>query len=191
MLNAYEYGQTETDRDYRNAITHLQVMVPEHVDRMKILGVVAVTNPYWHFRNSVYYDTLEKPFLGEERASKEYYMRSITDAGIVTSCASDFPVTVPPRTMDALHLMVNRKQPGHPEMEEMGAGETISVEDGLQVLTYGGAYQNRLEKTKGSLEAGKDADFVLLDSDVLAIPKEDIYKTQVTATYICGEKVWA
>ena len=88
----------------------------------------------------MYYDTLEKPFLGEERASKEYYMRSITDAGIVTSCASDFPVTVPPRTMDALHLMVNRKQPGHPEMEEMGAGETISVEDGLQVLTYGGAY---------------------------------------------------
>ena len=191
VLNAYEYGQTETDRDYRNAITHLQVMVPEHVDRMKSLGVVAVTNPYWHFRNRVYYDTLEKPFLGEERASKEYYMRSITDAGIVTSCASDFPVTVPPRTMDALHLMVNRKQPGHPEMEEMGAGETISVEDGLQVLTYGGAYQNRLEKTKGSLEAGKDADFVLLDSDVLTIPKEDIYKTQVTATYICGEKVWA
>lgn len=118
-------------------------------------------------------------------------MRSITDAGIVTSCASDFPVTVPPRTMDALHLMVNRKQPGHPEMEEMGAGETISVEDGLQVLTYGGAYQNRLEKKKGSLEAGKDADFVLLDSDVLTIPKEDIYKTQVIATYICGEKVWA
>ena len=191
VLNAYEYGQTETDRDYRNAITHLQVMVPEHVDRMKSLGVVAVTNPYWHFRNSVYYDTLEKPFLGEERASKEYYMRSITDAGIVTSCASDFPVTVPPRTMDALHLMVNRKQPGHPEMEEMGTGETISVEDGLQVLTYGGAYQNRLEKTKGSLEAGKDADFVLLDSDVLTILKEDIYKTQVTATYIGGEKVWS
>ena len=50
VLNAYEYGQTETDRDYRNAITHLQVMVPEHVDRMKSLGVVAVTNPYWHFR---------------------------------------------------------------------------------------------------------------------------------------------
>ena len=37
----------------------------------------------------------------------------------------------------------------------------------------------------------RDADFVLLDSDVLTIPKEDIYKTQVTATYICGEKVWA
>ena len=73
----------------------------------------------------------------------------------------------------------------------MGAGEPIRAEHGLQFLTYGGPYQNRLEKTKGSLEAGKDADFVLLDSDVLTIPKEDIYKTQVTATYICGEKVWA
>lgn len=191
ILNAYEYGQSEAGRDYRNAITHLQVMVPEHVDRMKKLRVVAVTNPYWHFRNSVYYDTLELPYLGEDRASKEYYMRSITDAGIIASCASDFPVTVPPRTMDALHLMVNRKQPEHPEMEEMGDGETISVEDGLQVLTYGGAYQNRLEKTKGSIELGKDADFVLLDTDVLTIPKEEIYKTQVTATYIGGEKVWS
>lgn len=190
VLNAFEYGQTEAGRDYRNAITHLQVMVPEHVDRMKKLGVVAVTNPYWHFRNSVYYDTLELPYLGEERAANEYYMRSITDAGITASCASDFPVTVPPRTMDALHIMVNRKQPGHPEMDEMGAGETISVEDGLQVLTYGGAYQNRLEETKGAIEPGKDADFVLLDTDVLTIPKEDIYKAQVTATYIGGEKAW-
>lgn len=191
VLNAYEYGQTDETRDYRDAITHLQVMVPEHVDRMKELGVVAVTNPYWHFRNSIYYDTLESPFLGEDRASREYYMRSITDAGIVTSCASDFPVTVPPRTMDALHIMVNRKQPGHPEMEEMGTGETISVDDGLQVLTYGGAYQNRLEDSKGSLEIGKDADFVLLDTDVLTIPKEEIYKTQVTATYIGGKMVWS
>lgn len=191
VLNAYEFCQTDPDRDYRDAITHLQVMVPEHVERMKKLGVVAVTNPYWHFRNSIYYDTLEKPFLGDDRASKEYYMRSVTDAGIVASCASDFPVTVPPRTMDALHIMVNRKQPGHPEMEEMGTGETIDVQDGLQVLTYGGAYQNRLEETKGSLETGKDADFVFLDRDVITIAKEDIYKTKVTATFIGGEKVWS
>ena len=191
VLDAYEYSQTDDTRDYRNAITHLQVMTPEHVARMKSMNVVAVTNPYWHFRNGVYYDNLERPFLGEKRASEEYYMRSITAAGVVTSCASDFPVTVPPRTMDALHIMVNRKQPGCPEMEEMGKDETISVSDGLWVLTWCGAYQNRLEKTKGSLKPGMDADFVFIDKDVLSIPKEDIYRAQVTHTYIGGELVWS
>lgn len=191
ILDAYEYAQTDKRRDYRNAITHLQVMAPEQVKRMSDMKIVAVTNPYWHFKNGAYYDTLECPYLGEDRASKEYYMRTLTAAGIVASCASDFPVTVPPRPMDALHLMVNRKQPGHPEMEELGTNETISVEEGLMVLTYGGAYQNRLEESKGSLEVGKDADFVLLGRDVLEIPKEDIYKTEVVATYIGGELVWS
>lgn len=191
VLNAYEYGQTETDRDYRNAITHLQIAVPEHIERMKAMKVVAVTNPYWHFKNGTYYDNLERPFLGDERAGKEYYLNSIVKAGIVTSGASDFPVTVPPNTMTCLHLMVNRKKPGCPDMEELGCGETVDVETGLKILTYGGAYQNRLEETKGSLETGKDADFVFLDKDVLTLPKEEIYTAGVTDTYIGGKPAWS
>lgn len=189
-LNAYERAQAKQEMDYRNAITHLQVMVPEHVKRMKELNVVAVTNPYWHFKNPVYYDALEVPFLGAERASKEYYMASMKNAGIVMSQASDFPVTVPPRTMDALHIMVNRKEPGKTDMEPLGEKEELTVEEALQVLTIGGAYQNRLEGKKGSLEAGKDADFVVLDKDVLTLPKEELYTAEVKETYIAGQMVW-
>ncbi len=189
-LNAYERAQVKQEMDYRNAITHLQVMVPEHVKRMKELNVVAVTNPYWHFKNPVYYDALEVPFLGAERASKEYYMASMKNAGIVMSQASDFPVTVPPRTMDALHIMVNRKEPGKTDMEPLGEEEELTVEEALQVLTIGGAYQNRLEGKKGSLEAGKDADFVVLDKDVLTLPKEELYTAEVKETYIAGQMVW-
>lgn len=190
ILNAYEATQIKEGYAYRNAITHLQIMVPEHVERMKELGIVAVTNPYWHFKNPVYYDNLEKPFLGEERASKEYYLGSLQRAGIVMSQASDFPVTVPPRTMDSLHIMMNRKKPGDDAMEILGEAETLSVEESLQTLTYGGAYQNRLENTKGSLEPGKDADFIVLSENVFELPKEKLYTTKVKETYIDGISVW-
>ena len=83
-------------------------------------------------------------------------------------------------------MMVNRfnpetsKKPYFPE-------ECIDVESALKVLTIGGAYENFLDTKKGTICEGKDADFVVLDQDVTAIPKENIYKTKVAETWIGGE----
>lgn len=191
ILEAYEKGQNAVDsNNFRNAITHLQVMQQDQVEKMKELGIVAVVNPYWHFKNPVYYNNLEVPYLGEERASKEYLLGSLKKKGIVMSQASDFPVTVPPRTMDSLHIMVNRVEPGKKDMEPLGIEEAISVKDALDVLTIGGAYQNDLDEKKGSIEAGKDADFVVLDKDVFTMPKEELYKTNVVKTFTKGVLAW-
>lgn len=184
-LNAFEYAQKKVPGKYRNAITHLQVCQPDQPKRMKALNVVAVVNPYWHYETPLY-EPLEFPFLGKERAEHMYYVKSYLNEGIVMSQASDFPVTVPPDTMFSLHMMVNRfdpktsKKPYFPE-------ECIGVEDALKVLTIGGAYENFLEEKKGSIKAGKDADFVVLSRDVTTIPKEEIYKTKVLETWIGGE----
>ena len=114
-------------------------------------------------------------------------MKSLLDAGIVTAQASDYPVTVPPRAINSLHFMVNRKKPGDKETEALGPEECVSVEEGLRVLTWNGAYENRLESKKGSIEVGKDADFVVLDRDVLTERQEDVYKAKVLQTYIGGK----
>lgn len=184
-INAYEYAQEKVPGNYRNAITHLQVCQPDQPERMKKLGVVAVVNPYWHYETPLY-KPLELPFLGEERATHMYYVKSYLDAGIVMSQASDFPVTVPPDTMFGLHMLVNRfdpktsKEPYFPE-------ECIGIEDALKAFTMGGAYENFLEDKKGSIKVGKDADFVVLSQDVTTIPKEEIYTTKVLETWIQGE----
>ena len=188
-LNGFEYAQTKVPGTYRNAITHLQVCQPDQPKRMKALNVVAVVNPYWHYETPLY-EPLEFPFLGKERAEHMYYMKSYLDEGIVMSQASDFPVTVPPDTMFCLHMMVNRfdpktsKKPYFPE-------ECIDVEHALKILTIGGAYENFLEDKKGSILAGKDADFVVLSQDVTSMPKEEIYKTRVLETWIGGECCYA
>lgn len=184
-LNAFDVAEKEVPGEHRNAITHLQVVTPDQPKRMKDLGVVAVVNPYWHYKTPLY-EPLEFPFLGKERAEHMYYLKSFLDAGVVMSQASDFPVTVPPDTMFCLHMMVNRSDP-KTSKEPYFPEEAIEVEDALKVMTMGGAYENFLENKKGSIKAGKDADFVVLNNDVTAMSKEEIYKTKVEETWIEGE----
>lgn len=191
VLNAYEDAQRFSENlNHRNAITHLQIIEQSQIKRMKELGVVAVVNPYWHIKNPVYFDNLEIPYLGKERAENQYLVKSLKKEGIHTSQASDFPVTYPPESMLSLDVMVNRKWSVNKEMEPLGMKEALTVEEALETFTMEGAYQNRLEENKGSIEVGKDADFVLLDQDILKIEKDLLYKTRILKTYIKGKKVW-
>ena len=190
-LDALEDGQARTrtiwgERAFRNALTHLQIVGSDQIARMKALGAVAVTNPYWHYTSPVYYQVLELPYLGEKRAKTQYPMASLIQAGIPVSQASDFPVTNPPRTMDALHLLVNRRDPNHPELEALGPGECVTVREALDILTRNGAYQLRMEDRKGSLEPGKDADFCVLSEDPFALPREELHRIQVLETWTDG-----
>lgn len=174
--------------DFRNQITHLQVCHEDQADRMADLGIMAVVNPYWHYKTELY-EPLEFPFLGKERAEHMYYLGSYQRRGIVMSSASDFPVTIPPDTMDCLHMMVNRFDHKHSK-EAYFPEECISVEDALRVLTINGAYQLDIEDHKGSIEPGKDADFVWLSQDLTSVRPMDIYKTRILETDICGKAVY-
>ncbi|MCF0120028.1 MAG: amidohydrolase [Oscillospiraceae bacterium] len=190
-LEAYETAQTRYTaefgkRDFRNSLTHLQLLWQDQIDRMAKNNIHATANPYWHTSNPIYYNELELPYLGEYRAANEYPLKSLLDAGITVSQASDFPVTVPPRSMDSLHVMVNRTEPGRSDLAPLNPKEIISVKDALDILTIGGAYQLRLDDRKGSLEPGKDADFAVLTDDVFEMQPQDLYKCDVAETWIGG-----
>lgn len=58
-------------------------------------NIIACTNPYWHYYSPIYYNELEKPFLGEARAKAEYPMKTLLDAGVKISRASGFPCYIP------------------------------------------------------------------------------------------------
>lgn len=190
-LDAIEYGQKRNpSNDFRNQITHLQVCTPEMPERFLKDHVIAVLNPYWHFKGNLY-EPLEHPFLGDERAEHMYYVGSFVRAGVTCTQASDFPVTIPPDSLMSLHMMVNRICPmeGCPK-DVYFPEERISVEDALKILTINGAYELDCENIKGSIEKGKNADFVVLSQDVTTCPSMDIYKTKVEETWISGDKVY-
>ena len=175
--------------EMRPAITHLQLVNPEDIQRMAKLGVVAVTNPYWFFKEPTYHSVLIVPYLGEERAEKQYPMKSFFDAGIVVTTACDYPVTTVPRPLLAMQFAVMRQRPNQPETI-LWADERVTVEQMIEAATLNGAYQFKCEDRLGSITVGKDADLVVLDSDITTCAPENISNAKVLRTMIGGEWVF-
>jgi predicted amidohydrolase YtcJ len=70
------------------------------------------------------------------------------------------------------------------------AHERVSFGQALDGFTRGAAYAGFAEKKIGSLDAGKYADFILVDRDVSAVAPSDLARTQVVETWVAGKKVW-
>ena len=73
--------------------------------------------------------------------------------------------------------------------ETWGANQRVSVDEALQINTLNGAYASREEAIKGSITAGKLADFVVLADDPHTVEKEKIKDIQIVRTYVGGTKV--
>jgi predicted amidohydrolase YtcJ len=86
-----------------------------------------------------------------------------------------------------LHFFVTRK---NVKDELIDPEERVSRADALRFATINSAYANFEEKTKGSIEPGKLADFVILSADYLSVPEDDILKIYPLATYVGGREVY-
>lgn len=190
-LDALEYARDQHGaRDSRHMITHLQLVTPEDILRFKQLHVIGLPNPYW-FKIDDYYHVLAVPYLGEQRAKFQYPMRSFLEAGVRMASASDFPVTVPFDPLRGIEIGVTRSPLGVVTEDVLWPEERVSLDDMLATFTINGAYANFLDGKTGSLEAGKQADFVVLDGDIFDMPFEEIGRTQVLQTFIDGELLYS
>lgn len=160
-------------------VTHVQIVDKSQFAQLADLGVAVVVNPYWHIKDTMYFDKLEKPYVGEERAEHEYPVASFMKAGCIVSQASDFPVTNPARIMMSLHNMVNRANPMYDTTEPLNAEEAVSVEDALTIMTKNGALLCGLDSVTGSLKEGKRADFAILDKNLLTMEATQLYTSKV------------
>lgn len=174
----------------RPLITHLQVVDLGDLPRFAELGVVAVPQPYWFLKEELYH-TRQVPYLGQERADREYPMRSFWDHGIVAASASDYPVPPPPDPLVAIQRGVLRRDPSDTAEPPLWPEEAVSVERMVESFTANGAYAMGLEDEIGSIEVGKIADLVVLSSDILSAPDEEIASATVELTVFGGRPVFA
>lgn len=185
-LDALEYAQLQNGkRDARHMITHLQLVTPEDILRFKQLDVIGLPNPYW-FKIDDDYHVLAVPYLGEERAKIQYPMRSFLEAGVRMASASDFPVTVPYDPLMGMEIGVTRSNLGTAGGDILWPEQRVSLEEMVASFSINGAYSNFLEDQTGSLETGKQADFVVLDQNIFNVPPEEIGRTKVLQTYLEG-----
>ena len=194
-LDGFTYARQQNGSgDRRHMITHLHFVNPEDIQRLANLGVVAVVQPFWFLVDCHYWQIVD--YLGQERADRQYPMRSFFDNGVVVASSSDYNVTVPPNPLVAIETGITRKCTTemiaeHPDYNKaLNPSEAVTLEEMIASYTINGAYANFLEKVSGSLEVGKKADFIVLDKNIFDIPVEEIHTAQVLLTFFEGEEVY-
>lgn len=151
---------------------------PEDLARIARLGVIPV--PQGRFIGEIGDGMLSA--IGPERVANCYRQKSFLDAGVTLPGSSDRPV-VAGAPLLGIHDMVNqRTASGAP----FSPAEALTAEEALYAFTVGSATAVFEEDRKGSIEAGKLADFVVLGNDITTADPESIAETPVLATMVGG-----
>ena len=182
VMTAFERAQKLFPHpDARPKITHCTLINADLVRRIKAAGAVPAL-----FTSYAYYNSDKFVFYGEELMKRSMAFRTLLDAGIVAAAGSDFsPGPFDPRM--AIQGMVTRT--GW-DGKAWGANQRISVDEALKVNTINGAYNSHEESIKGSITAGKLADFVILDKDPHAVAPDTIKDLKVMRTVVGGRTVY-
>ena len=186
---AIEMVQTAVERaqklfpraDARPKITHCTLINDDILRRMKATGTVPAA-----FTSYAYYNADKFHFYGQELMKRCMPFRSFLDSGIWAAAGSDFsPGPFDPRM--GMQGMVTRTGWNG---ETWGANQRISVDEALRVNTLNGAYNSHEERIKGSITAGKLADFVVLADDPHTVDPEKIKDIQIVRTVTGGATVY-
>jgi len=130
-----------------------------------------------------------KPVLKPETWARMYDNRNRWDAGMRLVNHTDAPAAVlwPWWGMEAT---VTRGIPGKPDVPKMSPEQALTVAEAIEAYTINTAWSNLIDKEAGSIEAGKWADMIVLNHNLLEIPVTDIHKTEVQKTVFKGKVVY-
>jgi predicted amidohydrolase YtcJ len=166
-----------------HTLTHEQFVQPEDFPRFRELGVVSALQLLWADASP---DTIEivKPYLDAAIYTWQYPARSILDSGGVISGASDWPVSSA-NVFWAIYQAETRRGPEG----VLDLSQAMPREAMFYAYTRNSARAMNLDSV-GTIVAGKRADLVLLDRDVLTISPEQMRDTKVLWTMVAGKTVY-
>ena len=171
----------------RHEVSHAEMIDPDDLPRFAALNVAAEMCPVlWHPSRAV--DAM-RTALGE-RAERFWPVRALVESGALVFYGSDWPSVAPDTNpWPGIEAMVTRADPLHRFPGALWSDQAVDLSTALRIFTYNGAVAGRQEQETGSLEAGKQADFIILDRNPFAIPAADISEVQVLRTVVGGVEV--
>jgi predicted amidohydrolase YtcJ len=193
MIDAYE----RINRDdfpvvnLRPSITHASFMSAEAIGKMQQLGIVANLQPAWLYLDG---GTLRNQF-GAERMTYFQPFHTLAEQKVTVGGGSDhmqkigsFRSINPYNPFLGMWITLARlprwtEEPLHPE-------QNLTREQAIQLYTINNAFLTFQEDKKGSLEANKLADFIVLDRDILTCPLDEVKSIEVEQTYLGGRKIY-
>ena len=203
VLDGVELARKELGDKFRVRATcaHLEIQDDADMDRFAKLGVTANYTPWWHAGC-----TGGNPFevwaslLGEERANKMYRSKTMWNTGANVTFSSDniiygdFATWSPYLGMEVgmtryINEKVNAPERTRVVAEYPSPKEKMNIEEMMLGYTINGAKQLGIEASKGSIEVGKDADFLVFDNDLLTAAHESFSHNMPSEVYIGGKKM--
>ncbi|MEO5642778.1 MAG: amidohydrolase [Bacteroidia bacterium] len=172
-----------SDRRWR--IEHAQVISPGDISLFQKYNVIPSVQPT-HATSDMYW---AKDRLGAVRIKTAYAYNDLLNAAGKIALGTDFPVeSINP--MFTFYAAITRQDQQHFPAGGFQIENALSRRNALLGMTAWAAYSNFEENEKGSIEAGKFADFIILDTDPMTCATDKIPSIKVLATYIAGQKVF-
>jgi predicted amidohydrolase YtcJ len=188
-LDAYEHAARRNgSQGRRHRVEHIEMPAQADLPRFRALGVIASTQAAFATPDA---NALANyaPLLGSGRASRSNSFRQFDAAGAVQAFGSDYPV-YPMDPLYGIYTAVTRQTlAGAPPGGWYPRGR-IAVEAALAHYTRDAAYASFDEHRKGTIAAGKYADFVVLSHDILEIQPQSIRDVRVLLTVMGGTETY-
>ena len=173
------------DHNVRHGIVHCQITSADQLKRIAEEEIVAHIQPIFIASDS----KIVEARTGE-RAKTSYSWKKLKDLGVPIPFGTDSPIETP-NPFENIYCAVTRCDlDGKPE-GGWRPEEKLTVDEAVEAITVTAAYSAYQEKEKGTLEAGKLADMVVLSDDIFSIPEEKIKDLSAELTVRGGEIVYS
>jgi predicted amidohydrolase YtcJ len=187
-LDAIEAARkTNGPTDGRHHLAHLQVVDPADIPRFRALDTTATIQALWACLEPQMTD-LTIPFLGPERAARQYPFGSLKRAGARLAGGSDWAVSTPD-VLRQTEVAITRLDHDAADGTPLGPDEALELMDMLAAFTIGSAYVNHLDDETGTVEVGKLADLAVLDRDIQTEEPGRLGDSKVLLTFVEGDAV--
>jgi hypothetical protein len=158
----------------RHRIEHAQVVAPADIPRFERIGIIPSMQP----THATSDKNMAEQRIGPERMKGAYAWRTFLAQGSRIACGSDFPVESP-NPFFGIHAAVTRQDAAGNPIAGWYPEQAMSLKEAFRCFTLDAAYAGHQEKALGSLEAGKYADFIVVDQDLFKMSSYDIHKIGV------------
>ncbi|GHB73494.1 amidohydrolase [Persicitalea jodogahamensis] len=184
VLDLYgKYLKGPNDRRWR--VEHAQIVSTADVPKFGKYSVIPSVQPT-HATSDMYWADER---LGPERIKTAYAFKDLMQENGYIPLGSDFPVEAV-NPLFGFHSAVARTDDKNYPDGGFQMENSLSREEALRGITLWAAKANFEEKTRGSIEPGKFADFVILQKDIMKIPLTEIRAVKVVRTVLGGETLY-
>ncbi len=176
-------GTYKGDRRWR--IEHAQIVDPADLPRFGRNGIIASMQPVHQTSDRA----MTEARLGPSRLAGAYAWSSMLKAGAKLAFGSDFPVENPDPFAGLAAAISREDAAGQPQGGWM-PDQKLTMPQALAAFTRDAAFAGFADDRIGTLEAGRYADFILLDRDIFVSSPAEVRGTKVMETWIGGKRLW-